>query len=261
MGKQFWRFVKNEAGDSELFLEGVIAQESWFDDEVTPKQFREQLDSHPGNITVRINSPGGDAFAGVQIYNMLKDRKDTVTTSVAQQAVAYPLDPVLVQVIALDASDSSTIEGARLRLEADAGGPLPALESVTITRSGSTASVAHTAHGMAEGDTVIIRGAVQDEYNGSFVISNVTTNAYDYTVSGTPTTPATGTITASAMVLTGLTDVSGVISTDTFAYTADQPVIGTIRKGSAASYYKPALVSGTITSTGLILTVYMIGDE
>ena len=79
MGKQFWRFVKNEAGDSELFLEGVIAQESWFDDEVTPKQFREQLDSHPGNITVRINSPGGDAFAGVQIYNMLKDRKDTVT--------------------------------------------------------------------------------------------------------------------------------------------------------------------------------------
>lgn len=78
MSKQFYRFVKNEAGDSELYLEGVIAQDSWWDDEVSPKQFREQLDAHPGNITVRINSPGGDAFAGVQIYNMLKDREGDV---------------------------------------------------------------------------------------------------------------------------------------------------------------------------------------
>ena len=78
MSKQFYRFVKNEAGESELYLEGVIAAESWWDDEITPKAFREQLDNHPGDITVRINSPGGDAFAGVQIYNMLKDRKDNV---------------------------------------------------------------------------------------------------------------------------------------------------------------------------------------
>lgn len=82
MSKKFYRFVKNEAGESELYLEGVIASESWFDDEVSPKQFREQLDAHPGNITVRINSPGGDAFAGVQIYNMLKDRQDNVTVIV-----------------------------------------------------------------------------------------------------------------------------------------------------------------------------------
>lgn len=72
--QQFYRFAKNEAGNSELYIEGVIASESWYDDEVTPKAFREELAKHSGEITVRINSPGGDVFAGMQIYNMLKDR-------------------------------------------------------------------------------------------------------------------------------------------------------------------------------------------
>ena len=82
MPKQFYRFTKNEAGNSELILEGVIASESWYDDEVSPKQFREELAQHSGDITVRINSPGGDVFAGMQIYNMLKDRENNVTVVV-----------------------------------------------------------------------------------------------------------------------------------------------------------------------------------
>ena len=82
MSKQFYRFTKNEAGSSELILEGVIASESWYDDEVSPKQFREELAQHSGDITVRINSPGGDVFAGMQIYNMLKDRESNVTVVV-----------------------------------------------------------------------------------------------------------------------------------------------------------------------------------
>ena len=53
MPKQFYRFTKNEAGSSELILEGVIASESWYDDEVSPKQFREELAKHSGDITVR----------------------------------------------------------------------------------------------------------------------------------------------------------------------------------------------------------------
>ena len=43
MSKQFYSFVKNEAGDSELILDGVIASESWFDDEISPAAFREEL--------------------------------------------------------------------------------------------------------------------------------------------------------------------------------------------------------------------------
>ena len=82
MPKQFYSFVKNEAGDSELILEGVVASESWWGDEVTPKQFREELSQHRGNLTVRINSPGGDVYAGVQIYNMLKDHEGQITVVV-----------------------------------------------------------------------------------------------------------------------------------------------------------------------------------
>ena len=202
-----------------------------------------------------------DANATSATNAMTYLRIDTVTTSAVQNAVAYALDPVTVSVTAKDAGDSSLIENARLLLEADTGGPLPALEAVTITRASSTASVAHTAHGMAEGDVVIIRGAAQDEYNGMYEISNVTTNAYDYTVSGTPATPATGSPTATARILTGLTNASGYIATTEFPYTASQPVTGTIRKAGTTPMYKPSPVSGTITSSGLAITTFMIGDE
>jgi hypothetical protein len=64
--------------------------------------------------------------------------------------------------------------------------------AITITRASSTATATLAAHGYANGDKVVISGAVQTEYNGTFTISNVTTNTFDYTVSGTPATPATG---------------------------------------------------------------------
>jgi hypothetical protein len=62
----------------------------------------------------------------------------------------------------------------------------------SITRSGSTATATLNDHGFQNGDTVVILGATETEYNGSFVISNVTANTFDYTVSGSPSTPATG---------------------------------------------------------------------
>ncbi len=65
----------------------------------------------------------------------------------------------------------------------------------TITRSGSTASVAATAHGLPNGAIVTIAGADQLDYNITAKISNVSANAFDYTVAGAPTTPATGSIT------------------------------------------------------------------
>lgn len=65
----------------------------------------------------------------------------------------------------------------------------------SITRSGSTATVALTGHTWTEGDVVLVAGADQSEYNGEFPIFNVTANAFDIAVTGTPATPATGTIT------------------------------------------------------------------
>ena len=65
-----------------LFLNGTIAEESWFDDDVTPALFREELNARTGNITVWINSPGGDCVAAAQIYNMLMDYKGDVTVKI-----------------------------------------------------------------------------------------------------------------------------------------------------------------------------------
>ena len=65
-----------------LFLNGTIAEESWFDDDVTPQLFKDELMSGSGNITVWINSPGGDCVAAAQIYNMLMDYKGDVTVKI-----------------------------------------------------------------------------------------------------------------------------------------------------------------------------------
>ena len=65
-----------------LFLNGTIAEESWFDDDVTPQLFKDELLSDSGDVTVWINSPGGDCVAAAQIYNMLMDYKGNVTVKI-----------------------------------------------------------------------------------------------------------------------------------------------------------------------------------
>lgn len=86
MGK-FWKWrnkapTENSPTERTLFLNGTIADESWFDDDVTPKIFRDELEDGSGNITVWINSPGGDCVAAAQIYNMLVDYKGQVTVKI-----------------------------------------------------------------------------------------------------------------------------------------------------------------------------------
>ena len=68
--RHFWNWVKNEDATRTLYLEGVIAEESWFADDVTPAMFKEELYSGDGPITLHINSPGGDCFAASQIYTI-----------------------------------------------------------------------------------------------------------------------------------------------------------------------------------------------
>ena len=66
--------MRNEdTGSRTLVLNGQISDETWFGDEVTPGLFRDELQSCEGDITVWINSPGGDVFAAAQIYNMLME--------------------------------------------------------------------------------------------------------------------------------------------------------------------------------------------
>ena len=82
MKRAFWNWVRNEDGTRILTLDGVIAEESWFDDDVTPKAFREQLNAGTGDVVIWINSPGGDCVAASQIYAMLMDYKGGVTVKI-----------------------------------------------------------------------------------------------------------------------------------------------------------------------------------
>lgn len=63
-------------------MHGTIAEESWFDDDVTPQLFKDELNTGSGDITVWINSPGGDCVAAAQIYNMLTQYKGNVTVKI-----------------------------------------------------------------------------------------------------------------------------------------------------------------------------------
>lgn len=81
MKRKFWNWVRNE-GERTLFLNGEISDETWYGDGVTPKLFKDELLSGEGDITVWINSPGGDVFAAAQIYNMLMDYKGNVTVKI-----------------------------------------------------------------------------------------------------------------------------------------------------------------------------------
>lgn len=69
--KKFWNWNTDDDTGRILIIDGTIAEESWFDDEITPKLFKNELASGKGNVTLWLNSPGGDCVAASQIYAML----------------------------------------------------------------------------------------------------------------------------------------------------------------------------------------------
>lgn len=81
MGKKFWNFRASEEDTTvgELLLYGEISSSSWWGDEVTPKQFKEDLDALGDieTLNIYVNSPGGDVFAGHAIRSMLKRNQAT----------------------------------------------------------------------------------------------------------------------------------------------------------------------------------------
>ena len=89
--KKFWKWKNQTMTNQEtqeqtlertLFLNGTIAEESWFDDDITPKLFRDELVAGNGDITIWINSPGGDCVAAAQIYNMMMEYPGNVTVKI-----------------------------------------------------------------------------------------------------------------------------------------------------------------------------------
>ena len=143
--KKFWNWIRDETNPDAriLRLEGAIAEESWFDDEVTPAAFKAELTSGSGPITVWINSPGGDCVAAAQIYNMLMD---------------YPAD-VTVRIDGIAASAASVI----------------AMAGTKVQMSPVSVMMIHNPLTVAMGDSDEMRRAIQllDEVKESII------NAYE----------------------------------------------------------------------------------
>ena len=142
--KKFWNWVRDETTQERiLHLEGAIAEESWFGDDVTPAAFKNELHAGDGPITVWINSPGGDCVAAAQIYNMLMD---------------YPAD-VTVVIDGVAASAASVI----------------AMAGTTVKMSPVSLMMIHNPLTVAMGDSEEMRKAIQllDEVKESII------NAYE----------------------------------------------------------------------------------
>lgn len=114
--KKFWKWknqavlnqeTQEETLERTLYLSGQIAEESWFDDEVTPQIFKDELNAGSGDVTVWINSGGGDCVAAACIYNMLVDYKGKVTVKIdgiaasAASVIAMAGDKVLMSPVAM----------------------------------------------------------------------------------------------------------------------------------------------------------------
>lgn len=148
----------------------------------------------------------------------------SATTSIVE-------NPVTTSIHVIDVKTGLDLAGARVLVWCDSGGPYPSEDTVTVTSSGTTASVSHTAHGMSSGNIVWIENANEAPYNGRFTISNVSANGYDYTMDTSTTSPATGTILATLVLIDGLTNASGLI-TDTRTFSSNQPILGRVRKST-----------------------------
>ena len=138
--RKFWNWATDEdTGQRTLYLDGVIAQESWFGDEVTPAVFKSELEAGHEPITVHINSVGGDCVAASQIYTMLMD---------------YPAD-VTVQIDGIAASAASVV----------------AMAGTTVRMSPTALMMAHNPWTSASGDAADMKRAIAllDEVKESII--------------------------------------------------------------------------------------------
>lgn len=158
-------------------------------------------------------------------------------------------------------ADGTPVEDAVVFLKAANGaGPFPFEESVTIANVTTTATVTHTAHGLATNDYVDIKGASLWQNGGVHQITVTTVNAYTYTITAPGSSP-TGTITSTFVALSGTTNASGVLSM-TRVYASDQDVTGWARMSTSPPFFKTGPINGTISSTtGFSGAAVLIEDQ
>jgi hypothetical protein len=171
----------------------------------------------PGDVTRRVLYRTAAGAANLQYVATLSDNTTTSYTDARADtglgkapeptstigALAGSTTLALSSVAGFPPAGWVDVDGQIIRYTGIAGATLtgiPALVAATITRAAAVATITVNAHGWTTGDTVIVVGAAQPEYNGGHVVTVLDGNTATYAVSGTPVTPATpaagGTITA-----------------------------------------------------------------
>ena len=201
---------------------------------------------------------------GVYVYNMAGADANNYQLTDSTDTIQVPPSTVATTVTVQDLVTASVIESANVLVWVTDNANYFYQASVSITGSGTTATVSHSAHGLSSGDYVIIKGVTNDDdYNGAFEVTVSNENQYTYTTLETlSSSPATGTsITATFAIISGLTNSSGEIS-DSRNLGANQAVAGWVRKSSDTPYYQQGAISGTVnSSTGLSVIIQLARDE
>lgn len=196
---------------------------------------------------------------GTVTINVIGGTSPTYKTAGA--TVVIVVNPVTFLITVKDISTNLAIQNARVKVEVTDGTNFPYLDSVTITSSGTLATVTHTAHGLTTNDFITIRGTNETPYLGCYPITVTGVNTYTYTMTETTTSPATGTITATFAYFNTLTDINGQV-TDTRSIGSNQAVTGKVRKSTTSPLYRSQPISETVTNVnGLSLNVLLISDE
>ena len=174
------------------------------------------------------------------------------------------IDPKSLTITVND-PDGNPYQGARVLAEPTSAANFPYNATVSITGSGTTATVTHTAHGLETNDYVIIKGVTNDDdYNGVYQITVTGVNTYTYTASGTlDVTPAVGTITSTYAMISDTTDVNGEV-TNSWSLSANQPFLYKVGVSRTTSpFYKGVEDrADTIETTAdRDITVQLVSDE
>jgi hypothetical protein len=182
----------------------------------------------------------------------------------AGATVNVVLDTVTLDVTAIDNDTKDAVQNAYATawcVPTTPTGPFDP-KTVTITQAAGTATVAHTAHGLATDDEVRITGASPADYNGFKKITVTGANAYTFTIGSGVASPAKGTISASLLLINKLTNASGLAASAARTFSTVQDYEGEVRKGTSSPVYVAGSVSGQISTTaGATATASLVPDE
>lgn len=207
----------------------------------------------------------GSGSLNLNLVNCVTDGAFSIDS--AGIVVTVVIDPVTA-LVHIDDNEGESLQFVRVLLEAaDDTGDFPFDDTITITASGTLATVTHTGHGMKTGDKSVIRFASDNFYNGTFIITVNGDDEYEYTMGGSPSSPATivagkAAIKATGAILEGETDVNGDISASR-TYTLDTPVTGFARISTSSPRFKSFPLDGNEVdaSLGLTINVRLVLDE